>query len=166
MLYVGVIQVMYGNEDWWQHLYACGSWQHCGQSINEIHYGCIKVMLLWSLTINTLRLRQNGRYLPDDIFEFIFLNEKVWISSMISLKFVSKGPINNIPALVQIMAWRRSGYKPLSEPIMVSLLMHICATRPQCVKRRCNFLTDLIPGILTSQRVVICESGLILWELF
>ena len=49
----------------------------------------------------------------------------------ISLKFVPKGPINNIPALVQIMAWRRPGDKPLSEPMMVSLLTHICTTRPQ-----------------------------------
>ena len=60
----------------------------------------------------------------------IFLNENVRISIMISLKFVPKGPINNIPALVQIMAWRRSGDKPLSEPMMVSLLTHICVTRP------------------------------------
>ena len=29
-----------------------------------------------------------------------------------------KGPINNIPALVQIMAWRRTSEKPLSEPMM------------------------------------------------
>ena len=36
----------------------------------------------------------------------------------ISLKFVSHGTINNIPALVQIMAWRRSGDKPLSEPMI------------------------------------------------
>ena len=35
----------------------------------------------------------------------------------ISLKFVLKGPIENIPALVYIMAWRRIGNKPLSEPI-------------------------------------------------
>ena len=41
---------------------------------------------------------------------------------MISLKFVPKGPINNIPALVQIKAWRRPGDKPLSDPMMVSLL--------------------------------------------
>ena len=40
----------------------------------------------------------------------------------------------NIPALVQIMAWRRPGDKPLSEPMMVSLLTHICVTRPQWVK--------------------------------
>ena len=37
---------------------------------------------------------------------------------MISLKFVPKGLINNIPALVQIMAWRRPGANPLSEPMM------------------------------------------------
>ena len=52
---------------------------------------------------------------------------KIW------LKFVSKGLINNIPALVQIMAWRRLGAKPLSEPMMFSLLMHICVTWPQWV---------------------------------
>ena len=51
-----------------------------------------------------------------------------------SLKFVPKGQINNIPALVQIMAWRRPGDKPLSEPMMVSLTTHICVTRPQWVK--------------------------------
>ena len=48
----------------------------------------------------------------------------------ISLKFVPKGRINNIPALVQIMAWRCPGDKPLSEPMMVSLPMHIYVTRP------------------------------------
>ena len=70
---------------------------------------------------------------PDYIFKWIFLNENVWILIKISLKFVPKGPINNIPALVQIMAWRRSGDKPLSEPMAVSLLTHICVTRPQWV---------------------------------
>ena len=46
-----------------------------------------------------------------------------------------KGPIDNIPALVQIMAWRRPGDKPLFEPIMVGLLTHICVTRPQWVNK-------------------------------
>ena len=83
---------------------------------------------------NTLRLKQNGRHFPDDIFKCIFLNENAWILLEISLKFVPKGPINNIPALVQIMAWRRPGDKPLSEPMIVSLPTHICVTRPQWVK--------------------------------
>ena len=55
-------------------------------------------------------------------------------SKHLSLKFVPKAPINKIPALVQIMAWRRSSDKPLSEPMMVSLLTHICVARPQWVK--------------------------------
>ena len=83
--------------------------------------------------LNTLRPRQNGRRFADDTFKRIFLNENVRISIKISLKFVPKGPIDNIPALVQIMAWHRSGDKPLSEPMMVSLLTHICVTRPQWV---------------------------------
>ena len=66
--------------------------------------------------LNTLRPRRNEQHFADDIFKLIFFNENVWISIKISLKFVPKGPINNIPALVQIMAWRRSGDKPLSEP--------------------------------------------------
>ena len=83
--------------------------------------------------VNTLRPRQNGRHFADDIFKLIFVNENIWIPIKISLKFVPKGSINNIPALVQIMAWRRPGDKPLSEPMMVSLTTHICVTRPQWV---------------------------------
>ena len=88
--------------------------------------------ILW-LSLNPLRPRQNGRHFPDDIFKYIFLDENVRISLKISLKFVPKVPINNIPALVLIMAWRRPGDKPLSEPMMVSLPTHICITRPQWV---------------------------------
>ena len=42
----------------------------------------------------------NGRHFPDDIFKCIFLNENVLISIKISLKFVPKGQIINIPSLV------------------------------------------------------------------
>ena len=84
--------------------------------------------------INILRPGQNGRHFADDNFKHIFVNENVRISIKISLKFVPTRPINNIPALVQIMAWRRPGDKPLSEPMVVSLLTHICVTRPFWVK--------------------------------
>ena len=99
--------------------------------------------------INTLRPRQNGRSFTDDTFKCIFLNENVRISIKISLKFVLKGPINNNPALVQIMAWRLSGDKPLSEPMMVCLLTHICVTCPQWVK----FGNDLFIMTAISPRV-------------
>ena len=83
--------------------------------------------------VNTSRPRQNERHLADDILNSIFLNENVWIPIEISLKFVPKGPIYNIPSLVQIMAWRRPGDKPLSEPMMVRLPTHVCVVRPQWV---------------------------------
>ena len=86
------------------------------------------------IEVNTLRPRQNGRHFADDNFKCILLNENVWIMVKNSLKFVPKVTINNIPALVQIMAWRRPGDKPLSEPMLVSLPTHICVTRSQWVK--------------------------------
>ena len=95
----------------------------------------ITINILQFHIINTLGPRQIGRHFPDDLFKWIFLNENVWISIKISLKFVLKGLINNIPALVQIMAWRRPGDKPLSEPMMICLLTHICVTRPQWVNK-------------------------------
>ena len=86
--------------------------------------------------LNTLGPRQNGRHFAYDIFKRICVNKNIWIPIKISLKFVPKGSINSIPALVQIMAWRRPGDKPLSESMMASLLTHICVTRPQWVNRR------------------------------
>ena len=95
----------------------------------------VKVVAILSRgRVNSLSPRQNRCHFPDDTFKCIFLNENVWILIKISLKFVPKGPINNIPGLVQIMAWHRPGDKPLSEPMMVSLQTHICVTRPQWVK--------------------------------
>ena len=107
----------------------------------EYKCGCEMLTFLCTGWINTLRQRQNGRHFPDDIFKWIFLNENVWISINISLKFVPRGPINNIPTLVQVMAWRRPGDKPLSEPMMVRLPTHICVTHPQWVNAWfCNVL--------------------------
>ena len=81
--------------------------------------------------VNTLRPRQNGHHFMDNIFKCIFLNENILILIQISLKFIPKVPINNIPALVQIIAWRRPGDKPLYELMMIILLTHICVTLPQ-----------------------------------
>ena len=60
--------------------------------------------------------------------------KKICISIKISLKFFPKGPVDNNPALVQIRAWRRPGDRPLSEPMLVSVLTHIWVVRPQWVK--------------------------------
>ena len=86
--------------------------------------------VIWN-NVNSLRPRPNRRHFADDIFKYIFLNENVWISVTISLKFVPKGSINKIPALVQIMAWRRPGDKPLSEAMMIILLTHMYSVHTQ-----------------------------------
>ena len=80
---------------------------------------------------NTLRPRQNHHHFADDIFKNIFFDENVWILIIMPLKFLPKGPINNIPALVKMVTWRQAGDKPLSEPMMARLSTHFCVTRPQ-----------------------------------
>ena len=122
---------------------------HCYQTPINVN-PMVSVTWVTRCFLNTLRPRQNGRHFADDIFKWIFFNENVWISLKISLKFVPQGPINNIPALVQIMAWRRPGDKSLSEPMMVRSLTHICVTRPQWVntlsrdKMAAIFLTTFV----------------------
>ena len=96
------------------------------------------VMLPCKCLFNTLRPRQNCHHFPDDRFKWIFLNENVRISIKMSLNFVHKCPINNIPALVQIMAWCRPGDNPLSESMTIRLPTHICVTRPEWIKQCWN----------------------------
>ena len=70
-------------------------------------------------------------FVADDIFKRIFFNENVWILIKISLKYVSDGPINNKSALVQVVAWRRTGDKPLPEAMMAQftdLYLHHAAS--------------------------------------
>ena len=47
-----------------------------------------------------------------------FMNETFSILIRISLKFDPKGPTDNKSVLVQVMAWRRTGDKPLPEPML------------------------------------------------
>ena len=92
-------------------------------------------------TFNTLRPRQNDRHFADDIFKCLFALENVWIWIKISLNSVPKGRIKNIPALVQTMASHREGDQPLSEPLMVSLMIDICVTRLQLVFLRLQLMS-------------------------
>ena len=104
---------------------------------------------IWSHD-HSLSLTHWGRDKMDASFLTTFSNAfswmkiNIWNSIEISLKFIPKGPINNIPALVQKVAWLLLyvGYKPLSEPMFISLT-HICVNRSQWVKPRisCAALT-------------------------
>ena len=51
-------------------------------------------------------------------FKSIFRNRKLGTSIRISLQFVPKGPFDRKLAMVQVMAWRRTGDKPLPEQML------------------------------------------------
>ena len=117
---------------------------------------CVQCPLL----LNSLRPRQ-----MDAISQTTFSNAFSWMKMFEFrlkfhwVKFLAKGPINNIPAMVQIMAWRRPGDKPLSEPMMVGSPTHICVTRPQWVNGLASFLLYIILKIISAMFVrCICEK--------
>ena len=70
------------------------------------------------MCINSSPPWQNGCHIADDNFNLVFMNEKFCVSIRILLKFVPKGLIDNKSVLVRVMAWRRTGDKPLPEPLL------------------------------------------------
>ena len=77
---------------------------------------------MWALsiitdTVNSSLLDKMAANLADNIFKCIFLNENDRILIKVSLKYIPRTQIDNTPALVQVMAWRRTGDKPLPEPV-------------------------------------------------
>ena len=108
--------------------------------LTDIGYECPYASEITLKDIDRYRyLTYWGRDKMADIFKTTLSNEFPWMKTYefwtFSMKSVPRGPINDIPALVQIMAWCRPGDKPLSESMvhMSSLLMYICVTRPQWV---------------------------------
>ena len=73
-------------------------------------------LLAWQ--INSSPLDKMAAIVADNVFKCIFLSENGRIPIQISLKFVPRSPIDNKPALVQAMAWCRTGDKPLPEPML------------------------------------------------
>ena len=87
------------------HILGCSEWCLCPAKFHVSRF-------------NSSPPGQNSRHLADDNLKFIHLKENDGIPIRISLKFVSKSPIENKPALSQVMAWRRTGDKPLPEPML------------------------------------------------
>ena len=102
--------------------YSCTNIFH-GRSLYIFYSTCSQ--------LTKFRPIQNDRHIADDIFNDIFLDENCINSDVNFIDVVPKGPINIILPLVQIMAWRRRGDKPLSGPVMLYLLRHKCGTQPK-----------------------------------
>ena len=71
---------------------------------------------------------------------------KILILIGIYLKFVAKGPIDNNTVLVWIIAWRRKGDKPLSEPMLTrytDAYMRLYGDMSETVGRIVTFLNNM-----------------------
>ena len=123
----GIGMMMAVSEWWWQYradsglMMAVSGWfwpgsdplWHADHSHSVLLLFSNEILYFWHMNVSTYW----GRDKMAAILQMAFSHALSWIS----LKFVCKGPINNISTLVQIMACRLSGDKPLSEPMMVSL---------------------------------------------
>ena len=92
-----------------------------------------------------------------------FLKWNVWILLNISLEFVTKVRIDNIPTLGRIMAWCRPGDNPLSETMMVSLLTHVCVTHKSIccnIPGGVSIFADVANGNISGANTVI------LWNIY
>ena len=115
-------------------------WRHVYHSIT---IGIIYIRYILSFWVHSGIVASNYTLRPRQIaaiLQTIFSNAISWMKIYyfrfeMSLKVVPEGPIYNIPALIRKMAWRQSGDRPLSELMMVSLLMHVWITWPQWVNK-------------------------------
>ena len=96
---------------------------------------CMMLASTMSAIFNTLRSKQNGRHFAGDISLFMFLYENCCIWIKMSLKIVTKILFNNMPALLQIIAWHQRRLAGLYlNQWWRSLPMHLCVTWPQWVR--------------------------------
>ena len=93
----------YKNQAILQSQYHCCWWPAITRaSTGMVWHSLRRIFCIPHRKVNTLRLRPNGQNFADDNFKCIFFKENVWSLIKISLKFVPKGQINNIPALAPI----------------------------------------------------------------
>ena len=125
---------------------------------------------LWHIHMCVTRPKQGQTKWPQFSwwhFQRDFLEWKYRIFFNISVKFILKGPINNIPALFQVMAWHWPGDKPLSKPMMVGLLMLLCITRPnelsKCLGQ--NHATTFKVAFFSAIFVILCKRKQI-WKTY
>ena len=119
---------------------------------------CAPLVIWYILSLSLHELTDWGRDKMAAIFQTTFSNafswmKMFWVSNTIWLEFFMKGPFNNNTALVQIMAWRRTGIDILrtkkSTPVPTAQIRY--------VKIKKDFFKDLWwnnSGIIT-----MCHVG-------
>ena len=106
---------------WWFETLSRPLWRHCNVVCVCVLPRMEPILQRLCEHINSSPLNKMAATLADDKFRCIFLNGSDRIPIRFPLKFVRRSPIYNKPALVQMMAWRWIGDKPLSEPMLAQI---------------------------------------------
>ena len=91
--------------------------------VNKNFMGCVSISQTLVRHLTHWDQNKNSHF-TYNTYKFMFLYENCCILIPNSLKFVAKGPMNNEPALVEIMAWHQTDDKPLSEPMSIHKPRH------------------------------------------
>ena len=98
----------------WHSILIIGCWISVHSVyLTSCHSVCWSILLLTHLPLDKM-----AAILADNIFKCIIMNLKLHILNRISLKFATKGPIDNKTVLVQVLVWRQTGDKSLPEPML------------------------------------------------
>ena len=94
---------------------------------------------------------------------FLYANYCTWIE--FSLKFVPKGSIDNTSTLVKVMAWGRTGDKPLFDSMMTQFSGHLCVTRPLWVTYENKFHNTIYTYLnIAGEDVIWCGPPTHCWR--
>ena len=103
------------SEPWWSRsVMPYGVWstmEFMGHWVQWVYHHRLTL-------INSSSPGQNRHHFIEGMLKCIFLNKNIWISNKIWLECIPWGLIHSVSALVQMMAWRHPGEKPLSEPML------------------------------------------------
>ena len=97
---------------------------------------------------------QNGHHFADNIFRCIFVNETICILIQISLKFVPKGLIDNMWALVQVVAWHLTCHKPLPESMMTQFTDAYMRHSGEMRSKKSEFVLTVY---INSWHLILCD---------
>ena len=124
------------NVSIWRRLHGY-EWECRCLLYDDLIYGIRYHVRFYWKSCSTLRPRRNGYHAADDFCNFVN-----GTSFILSLKFVSKGPIDNKPTLAQMMAGgeQETGHH-LNQWWSSSL---ICVTRTEWVKRDTTYTRYII----------------------
>ena len=106
---------------------------------------------------------QHGHHFTDNIFKCIFINEKLCILIWIPLNFVPMGPIDNESTSVQVMAWRRTGDKPLPEPMLIHFVDVALEGEELNLINIWQLHVNTSPTWTTSQSSIQCSFSITQW---